>query len=370
MRLLAGIGVVALGWGLVGWGGSVGVAESITGERMEKVQGDVDGVVRAGAPGGLATVSENGRDVVRASGVGDRAAGVPLSVDQAWRVRIGSVTKTFTSAVIMQLVGEGKIGLDEPIETYLPGLLRGNGIDGRGITVRQILRHQSGIPDLPDDPRVDELGTVRPTTPEQEVAVALEHPAEFAPGSKYRYSNTNYIVAGMLIEKVTGATYADELTRRILEPLGLRDTYLPPAGEREIRGPHLTGYETVNGKVTDVSRIEPSVPWSAGALVSTGADVNRFLTALLAGRVVPRAQLAQMLDGVPIDEGPGAQYGLGIGRVQLPCGVEYFGHSGGIHGFSTLSGVTRQGLAVTFAFNSQEVGNPDRLAMVGHALCP
>lgn len=119
----------------------------------------------------------------------------------------------------------------------------------------------------------------------------------------------------MLIEAVTGHRYADELRDRILTPLALSNTYLPTTGETGLRDPHPTGYTTVDGTVTDETRMEPSLAWASGALVSTGADLNRFYLALLAGQVVPQPQLRQMLDGIDMGNGDGMSYGLGVGDL-------------------------------------------------------
>ncbi|MFI6040050.1 serine hydrolase domain-containing protein [Nocardia sp. NPDC051321] len=341
--------------------------------KIRAVQADIDTIVASGATGAIATVTDNGKTVALASGVADIAAGAKMPADTAQRVRIGSISKTFVSSIVLQLVAEGKVRLDEPVETYLPGLLKGDGIDGRAITVRQVLRHQSGLPEFAKDPRVDEYQAAqenRIMTPAEGMAIALSRPADFAPGTRFEYSNTNYYVAAMLVEKVTGAPYVDELNRRILQPHGLADTYLPGPGDHEIRGPHPKGYAVVDGTLTDVTRVEPSVPWAAGALISTGADLNRFYSALLAGQIVPDAELREMRDGVLMDEGTQMHYGLGLGYVKLPCGAEYFGHSGGIYGYNTVSGATPDGRAVTFAFNKGLDSMPDLVGMLGHALCP
>lgn len=348
---------------------SAGVSDA----RLSAVQEDIDRVVGAGVVGAIATVTENGETVVRTAGVADLSTGAPIPTQPAQRTRVGSITKTFTSALVLQLVAEGKVRLDEPIDTYLPGLLRGDGIDGRAITVRQVLRHQSGLPDFADDPRVDEYRAGlenRTMTPTDGIAMVNSGRAVFAPGERYEYSNANYFVAGLLIERVTGAPYAEELERRILKPLGLADTYLPGPGERDIRGPHPAGYATLDGVVTDVSRIEPSIPWASGALVSSGTDLNRFYGALLAGRVLAAAELEQMRDGVPMDPESGMVYGLGLGSVRLPCGAEYFGHSGGIHGYYTVSGATVDGRAITVALTKAPETEPDLIGMLEHALCP
>ncbi len=346
-------------------------APSVTAARMDSVQGDLDAVIRSGAVGAIATLTENGATSVVASGLSDIAAGTPIPTDRPQHVRVGSVTKAFTAAIVLQLVAEHRIDLDRSIDTYLPGLLVGPGVDGRALTVRQILGHRSGLPELPETPEMNEYAAAkegRTVTPAQEIAAALRHPAQFAPGARFEYTNTNYIVVGMLIEAVTGHRYTDELRDRILAPLALRDTYLPATGETGLRDPHPTGYATVDGTVTDETRVEPSVPWAAGALVSTGADLNRFFLALLSGRVVPQAQLPQMLDGVDMGRGDGMSYGLGLAYTELPCGLQYVGHLGSIHGFSAVSGAAAPGLAVTFSIT----GTPptvDIRNVLTHALC-
>ncbi|TCO65654.1 D-alanyl-D-alanine carboxypeptidase [Actinocrispum wychmicini] len=341
--------------------------------RVRAVQADIDRMVGLGAAGAIATITEDGATVTLTSGVADRDSKTKIPTAPQQRVRAGSITKTFTSVVLLQLVSEGKVSLDEPVETYLPGLLRGDGIDGHAITVRQLMRHQSGLPDFAANPEVNEyLAGVekRTATPAEEVAIALRRPADFAPGSRYAYSNTNYIVVGMLIERVTGKPFGDELQRRVITPLGLQDTYLPATGELDIRGPHPEGYATIAGTVTDVSRVEPSVPWAAGSIVSTGVDLNRFYAAVVAGQVVKARELEQMLAGVPTGPDPGLTYGLGIGSTTLPCGAEYIGHTGGIYGFFTISGVTRDKRAVTLTFTKETTEKPDVSGMLSHALCP
>lgn len=339
--------------------------------RADSVRGDLDALIGAGAVGALATLTENDVTTVVTAGLADIAAGSPIPTDRPQHVRVGSLTKTFTAAIVLQLVAEHRVDLDQSVDKYLPGLLTGDGVDGRAITVRQLLGHRSGLPELPGSPELNEYTAARDGityTPAQEIAIALEQPAQFAPGTQFTYTNTNYIVAGMLIEAVTGHRFTDELRDRILTPLSLSGTYLPATGETGLRDPHPTGYATVDGTVTDQTRIEPSGPWTSGALVSTGADLNRFYTALLAGQVVPQAQLQQMLDGVDMGSGDGMSYGLGIGYTQLPCGAQWVGNVGGVQGFAAISGVTAAGRAVTFSYT----GTPTTVDIGGlltHALC-
>ncbi|KAF0846933.1 D-alanyl-D-alanine carboxypeptidase [Nocardia caishijiensis] len=320
--------------------------------RLDSVRADLAELIGSGAVGAVATITDNGATAVVTAGVTDLVEGAPIPDDRAQHVRVGSITKTFTAAIVLQLVEEGLVVLDAPVERYLPGLLRGDGVDANAITVRQLLGHRSGLP-LPRTFELTEhqaavLG--RTFTPEEEMTFILGLPAEFAPGARFQYNNTNYLVAGMLIEAVTGRSYSAELTDRIIAPLGLSHTYLPTTGETGLRSPHLSGYTTVDGNVVDETLMEPSLPWTSGALVSTGADLNRFYLALVSGQVVPPAQLRHMLDGVDMGEGNGMSYGLGIGYTQLPCGTRFIGHTGNVRGFGAIAGATTTGRAFTYSY--------------------
>ncbi|BAW07210.1 peptidase [Nocardia seriolae] len=346
---------------------------AVSPKRVEKIRDDIDGLVRGGTTGVIATLTENGQTVTLTAGVADRITRAPIPMAPPQQVRVGSISKTFAATIIMQLVSEGKVGLDEPVDTYLPGLLRGDGVDGRVITVRQILQHRSGLPEMSKDPELDVVraaATGRTVTPGEEIAIALRRPAQFAPGERFKYTNTNFIVAGMLVEKVTGRMYSDELAGRITTPGGLPDTYLPGPGEVGFRGSHPQGYAMVGETPTDVTRSEPSIAWSAGGLISTGNDLNRFFMALLAGKIVADAQLREMLTVQPHSADAPYDYALGIGSVRLSCGAEYFGHVGSIAGFTTVSGATRDGRAVTVAINETTDREPDFTDLLGDALCP
>ncbi|WP_157554778.1 serine hydrolase domain-containing protein [Nocardia crassostreae] len=347
---------------------------TVSASTVDRVRDDIDGLTRSGVAGAIATITENGQTVTLTSGVADRATGAPIPLSPPQEVRVGSISKSFTAAIIMQLVAEGRVRLDEPVDTYLPGLLTGDGIDGRKITVRQLLQHRSGLPEFSDLPEIDEYRAGiegRTFTPGELVALALSRPAQFAPGERYKYTNTNYTVAGMLVEKVTGRPYTEELAGRILTPNQLTGTYLPAAGELDFRGPHPLGYATIDGVRVDVSRTEPSVPWAAGALISTGNDLNRFYLALVAGRVVAEAQLKEMMTAESeIAPDSPLRYGMGLITGELSCGAEYFGHSGGIYGYLTLSGATRDGRAATIAMTESPEGELDMDDLLGHALCP
>ncbi|MER6106377.1 serine hydrolase domain-containing protein [Streptomyces sp. NPDC001832] len=340
--------------------------------RPDTVQQGLNALVRSdGVPAALASVKDReGHTHTYTAGVGDLATGAKVPRDG--QVRIGSNTKTFTAVVVLQLVGEGKIGLDAPVDTYLPGLVRGEGIDGRHITVRQLLQHTSGLPNY-----VKYLGDdVRYYDPRELLDLALQHKADFAPGTKWEYSNTNYVLAGLIIQKVTGRPLAEEMDQRIIKRIGLRHTYFPAPGDVTIREPHPKGYyqESAGAPLRDGTEFDPSWGWAAGQMISTNSDLNRFFTALLAGRLLPADQLDQMRTTVPAGYpfGSGARYGLGLVSMPLSCGGVYWGHGGSTTGYETRGGVTDDGRAAHVAVTIQPTDNATMKrveSVVDTALC-
>ncbi|MFE7411297.1 serine hydrolase domain-containing protein [Streptomyces laurentii] len=317
------------------------------------VQRGLDRLVRDdGVPGALASVQgRQGHSRTYTAGVGDVVTGVEVPGDG--QVRVGSNTKTFTAVVVLQLVAEGKVALDASVETYLPGLLRGDGIDGRQITVRQLLQHTSGLPDY-----THYLGEdIRFYAPGELLDLALAHEAHFAPGVKWEYNNTNYLVAGLLVEKVTGRSLAEQIERRVVRRIGLRHTYFPAPGEVALRERHPRGYdqESAGAPLVDATEWDPSWAWAAGQMVSTNSDLNRFFSALLSGRLLPKAQLDQMRTTVAATYPfpAGARYGLGLVSRPLSCGGVFWGHGGSMTGYETLGGVAGNGRAVGVAVTTQ-----------------
>ncbi|HET6737108.1 serine hydrolase domain-containing protein [Mycobacterium sp.] len=288
-------------------------------------------------------------------------------------VRVASITKTFVAATVLQLVAEGNMDLDAPIETYLPGRIRGEGIDANAITVRQLLRHQSGLAEYFDE---DTPPPTEPATADQLLDMALTQPAQFPPGAEMKYTNTNYIIAGLLIEKVTGRPAADEITRRIIVPLGLFETYFPAAGDTGLRQPFAHGYEVVGGSRKDVTDFNASAAGMAGALVSINEDTSAFITALLDGRVVPGAQLEEMMETVPMTGGDGLlNYGLGLTSVSLPCGVTAWGHGGDIDGYHSLMLKPFDGPAISMTFtqsppDTESIADDPRGIVLDALYCP
>jgi D-alanyl-D-alanine carboxypeptidase len=296
------------------------------GAREATLQRALDRVVAAGAPGAVLLVRDGDRTIRLTAG---HARLRPARAMRAGdRFRIGSITKPFVATVALQLVAEGALTLDDPVERWLPGLVPG----GERITVRQLLNHTSGLfPFGADRAFVAQAfrDPLRDWTPREIVAIAARHRPAFAPGTGWSYSDTNYFVLGLIVERVTGRPLAAELARRILGPLHLRATSLPV--EPDIAGPHAHGYFL--RPLQDVTIGSPSVQWAAGALVSDAGDVARFFRALLGGRLVRADLLGLMEASVPAPQlGPGNAYGLGLQRVPDACGA-LWGHTGASPGY-------------------------------------
>jgi D-alanyl-D-alanine carboxypeptidase len=297
-------------------------------------------VVAAGAPGAVAFAG--GRTA--AAGVADLRTGRPLRAGD--RIRLGSVTKSFTAVVAMQLVGEGRLRLSDTVEDRLPGALP----YGRRVTLRTLLEHTSGVPDdvatpltgvFRGDPR-------RLWTPGQILGLVRDRPPLFAPGTGWAYSNTDSLLVGMMIERVTGHRLRDELERRIVRPVHLRDTSFPVRstglGGRSARGYSLdlgADGRPVPGGLRDVTAYSPSFAWASGNGVSSVRDVARYYRALLGGRLLRPRELRRALTTVPTGR-PGRRAGLGLEVRRTPHGL-LAGHDGDILGFSIRALSSRDG---------------------------
>ncbi|MES5820263.1 serine hydrolase domain-containing protein [Streptomyces sp. RG80] len=328
-------------------------------------QAAMDAAVEAGVPGVVAEVRDTHGGWKGTSGVADRTTQEPRGNGD--RFRAGSVTKTLVAIVMLQLQAEGRVDLDATVDHYLPGLVQGNGHDGTKITVRQLMNHTSGIFNFTEDATfakkvlgIDFLQTrYDDWTPRQVIALALQNPPQFEPGTSWKYSNTNYLLIGLIIEKLTGRPYAQEIARRVTGPLGMRATYFPgtdphvPAPTR-----HYSTFTEDPGKIYDVTELNPSWAWAAGEMITNASDLNRLYAALLGGRLLRPAQLAQMTATVSTEGNLARQrYGLGLIEYETTCGVKVWGHSGGIHGSSTQSFGTKDGRhMITLNFNGDWVG--------------
>ncbi|MFE4371090.1 serine hydrolase domain-containing protein [Streptomyces sp. NPDC056835] len=298
------------------------------------------------------------------SGVGNLVSDQPVPMDGY--LRLGSTTKTFVATVVLQLVGEKRLSLDRTVEQLLPGTVSGAGNDGRTITVRDLLQHTSGlydyIYDVFPEPSAQTYYANRWRTyrPEQLIAKAMRHEPAFPAGTRWAYSNTNYVLAGMIIEKVTGLSWEQQVRDRILRPLGLRRTETPGTWPF-LPDPHTANYQqfTADDPMTDTTI--PYRPFDSGAdgsMTGTAHDLNRFFTALATGRLLGPSELAAMRTTVPVpqDSGhpAGTRDGLGLFFTPLSCGGGYFGHGGSGFGYVIRTAVTTDGRrAITVSAHSR-----------------
>ena len=309
-----------------------------------EVQAALDQAVEAGAPGIALEIRGPEGDEFLTSGDASIETGRRIRPDD--RFRIASTTKSFTAAIVMQLVAEGELSLDDTAEDLAPGLLAA----GDEITVRDLLGHTGGLPDYTKTEEfAKRAGAGKSLTPEQVLGYVSDLPLEFEPGSEYAYSDSDNIALGLIIEQVTGNSFEEELQARILEPLGLDETTL--ATSLEFPKPHAQGYQYDDQgsgspeNVTDAP-IDPNGAWASGALISTPADVSTFFAALLGGDLVPEDELREMMKTVPgagSPPGPGTNNaGLGLFGWEISCG-EIWGHTGSWPGYRTLGAASDSG---------------------------
>jgi D-alanyl-D-alanine carboxypeptidase len=309
---------------------SAAPALALPADFKAKADAYVESAWPADGPGASVIVVEHGKTVyARGRGIADIAAGTPITPDTVFR--LGSLTKQFSAAVILQLVDEGKLSLDDPLSKFLPDYPQ----PGASATVRQLLNHTSGVQPYTAIPGwAVEANTNRPYTTEQMIAVFKDLPVISRPGQAWTYNNSGYVLVGAVIEKVTGKPWHRAIEERIARPLGLRTIgYGVAEAETANMARGYTGGE--NGR-QPARRIHMSVPNAAGALIGTTGDFARWAQALHHGKVVSGASYAQMIAPTKLPDGKIQPYGFGLGRDQMR-GVDVIGHSGGISGFTTYS---------------------------------
>ncbi|MYW00569.1 serine hydrolase [Streptomyces sp. SID3343] len=326
--------------------------------QRRQLQREVERVLREGGYVNAAIELRDGNRRVEAhAGVADLRTG--RAVLPGGELRIASATKTLVATVALQLVAEGRLSLDDSVEKWLPGVVLGNGNEGSRITIRNLLQHTSGLHNYSEESADTAAGfeaaRFRRTNARRLVADAMTHAPSFPPAStgdpepNWEYSNTNYVLTGMVIERVTGRSWRTEVRHRIIRPLGLTGTYAPE-DDPTLPGPYTHSYHRFADEKLWLDTTIRSMSWgdAAGELVSTHDDVNHFFTALIRGRLLPPAQLALMLDTVamPADFDqvmPGVRDGLGLMSQPLPCGGLRWGHGGDLPGSKVRTGVTQDG---------------------------
>ncbi|WP_327296938.1 MULTISPECIES: serine hydrolase domain-containing protein [unclassified Streptomyces] len=294
--------------------------------RLDKAIADVRR--QAGIPGVVVGLWMPGRgSYVRATGVANTVTGEPMAADSF--VRIGSETKTFTVTALLKLVDQGRIRLDDPISRYIHGVP-----DGHRITLRHLAEMRSGlfpytadpdfIHDLLSDPQ-------RSFTPQESLAYGFKHPNTSAPGTQFQYSNTNLVLLGLVIEKVSGHRLADFIHQQVLRPAHLCHTLLPTGAE--FPAPHSHGYtdQTLSGETADATHWNPSWAWAAGGMISDLGDLRRWARTVATGELLSPETQAQRLRTLPTGF-PGTGYGLGIFDTN-----GWIGHNGSIPGYETVT---------------------------------
>ncbi|MGW3189010.1 serine hydrolase domain-containing protein [Streptomyces ardesiacus] len=294
------------------------------------------------------------------------------------RFRVGSNTKTLTATLVLQQVAQEKISLDDTVEKWLPGLVKG----GEHITVRMLLNHTGGLGDFLLTPEFLPSLTGREKrtwTPQELLAITPEQDPPTEPGKTYSYSNANYEALGLILEKATGSSLAELIKQKITKPLGMKDSYLATNAEWDTGKQHVIGYEPDAARLKKIlsatvdlpdgvgfagpdrpddnvatSAVDPSWSWAAGGMVSTAADWQTFLTALNSGELLPPTQLKQMRTTVDAPE-EGGGYGLGLMRVDTVCGTVW-GHTGGLPGYSSEIYTDATGTRSVAVFTSTNFG--------------
>lgn len=296
-----------------------------------------------GAPGALTRIDEGFVRYHVATGEADTRA--HTAMDTGRRFRVGSVSKTFTAVVLLQLAAEGRVDLDAPANRYLPEPLP----DDR-ITVRHLLSHRSGLYDYTNDMFYDtvpgfEAVRNKVFSYQELIDLSTARPPNNEPGAAYSYSNTNFVVLGQLVEHLTGTPIATQYQQRIFAPLRLRNTsYVHP--RTTLSGSYARGYLRPDDTALPlVDSTEQTASWaqSAGAVISSAKDLNRFFSALLSGELLPAEQLDAMTTMVPVTADGKQSYGLGLRARKLSCGTTVYGHTGTVQGYYTYAFTTGDG---------------------------
>jgi D-alanyl-D-alanine carboxypeptidase len=341
----------------------------VAGSALPPLSPDALAAAIAGLPddeasGALVQIRGSGGSWSGSSGITSLQSTQPPALND--RFRIGSMTKVFTAIVTLQLAAEHKLDLDAPIQRYMPGYFPKSYAP---ITARQLLTWTSGLNGVAadsKDPTWFFAHRYDHWAPGSQLD--LTKPLAFAPGTQQEYSNTDYIAAGLLIEHVTGHSWADEVTRRIIRPLHLTGTSIP-GDDIHVPGPHVHGYEATADGWQDVTLANPSLQWSAASMISTADDLDRLTVALFQGRLVPEPQLEAMFTvpevptyGTCAPDGTGcepAMYSAGLSRMVID-GVTVWVKSGDRPGYVSAMGATRDlSRRLVYSVNTLHMGGDD-----------
>ncbi|TQF65744.1 beta-lactamase family protein [Rhodococcus spelaei] len=297
---------------------------------VQRLDAAIDATMaQTAVPGAIVGIWGPDGSYVKSFGVADKSTGAPMQTD--FYSRIGSLTKTFTATGVLQLVDEGKVGLDDPISKYVEGVPAGD-----QITIRELARMQSGLANYSESPAFQKAFFADPRapfTPQQLLGYAFAEPATFPPGQGFQYCNTNYTLLGLVVEKVSGLPLPDYVQQKILAPLHMDKTVFPTTNA--FPDPHAQGYtvQTADGKEAAATDWDPSWGWAAGAMISTLDDLHTWGPALATGTLLTPETQAQRLETVNAPGyAPNVGYGLGIFNAD-----GWIGHNGSLPGYQTVT---------------------------------
>jgi D-alanyl-D-alanine carboxypeptidase len=317
-------------------------------------------LVHSGAPGAVALVRNGDRVETFAAGLADVKLRRPMRT--ALRFRVGSLSKPIVATLVLELVAERRLRLSDTVARWLPGLIPA----GAQITVRELLQHRSGLHNYTNELIPSILTGQRPLnyvwTPHQLVHIATAHPLDFPPGTRFEYSNTNYIVLGLIVERVTHTGLERYAQRTLFGPLRMTSTSFAlgrvPGAHAHGYAPFVPPFPAVPGGLGDTEPLNGSDAWAAGSLVTTAADLDGFYRALFAGRLIPRSLVALMQAARPTPSLPGTEgYGLGLEEKRYPCGTTW-GHSGDIFGYTAVVRTSRDARKVVVLLVNRDFSPP------------
>jgi D-alanyl-D-alanine carboxypeptidase len=299
-------------------------------------------------PGAVVAIWAPGKGtLLKAVGDSNIAPRAPMALDD--KFRIGSNTKTFVITVLLQLVDEGKLSLDDPLSKFNIGVKIPN---AENITLRQICQMRSGLLDAYNAPQYDKVDfTVKTTfTPQQLIATAVANPPLFSPGAKWNYSNTNYLILGLIVQTVTHHEIQDEISKRLLLPLGLHNTSFPTENPNmPLPFTHGYGFDAKKDWTDLTVELSPTISWAAGAMISDMSDMKKWVKAYVTGANNGAATQKERLACLPTG-GYQLAFGLGIG-----CSSGWYGYTGGIPGYNTAAYyLPEQGATIIAFVNSQQ----------------
>lgn len=295
----------------------------------QKIDKAVSVVYPADGPGVAVLVARDGKVLYRKGhGMADLEFGLPMKADYVFR--IGSITKQFTAAAILQLEEAGKLSLSDDITKYLPDYPTG----GQTITIENLLNHTSGIKSYTGMEQFTNEWRRKDLTPDSLISFFKNEPMDFAPGENWRYNNSAYIILGYIIEKVSGMNYADYVEKKFFQPLGMKNSYYDYTGE--IIPNRLPGYQREGEKYENANYLSMTLPYAAGSLLSTVDDLFTWYKAVAAGKIISPENLKKSISPTKIKTGNSIAYGYGLstGNIQ---GSPFYGHTGGINGFLSVS---------------------------------